>query len=194
MAIVLALPKLFTDVSALVTATTPGVVCAFGWREPYKHVAGASAARLVFVPGDANGSLGEDLPARNIGRNPRPIATLGELFHVFVTAYDASAPENELAQYKAARILFDEWRRAMHVAAHGTFEIQSARWNTDKTERRYGAEIVVTCAIQSMIPDAEDGSLSDASALVDAESQEITVTFRAPDRSAFSEGFSVGFD
>jgi hypothetical protein len=180
MAVTLALPKLFADVSARVVAAVPGAVCVFGWREPQKHLTGAPAARLVFVPGDSSGSLGEDLPPRHVGRAPRPIATLGELFQVYVTAYDASAPENELAQYQAARVLFDEWRKAMHLAAHGTFEIQSARWNTDKSERRYGAEIIVTCSIQSMIPDDEDAALSDAHAAVEAESQGITVTFNAP--------------
>jgi hypothetical protein len=66
-----------------------------------------------------------------------------------------TAPENELLQWKATRLLFDAWYRAVYLAAHGTFEIQDSRWVIDKTERRRGNAIRVLGAIQSMVPDSE---------------------------------------
>lgn len=180
MAIVLALPKFYADVKAIVEASTPAVQFAFGWREPSKNVEGIGTARIVFAPGDVGGALGEDLPPRNPGRNPRPIATLGELFRVYVTAYDPSAPRDELVQYKAARVLFDEWRRAAHVAAHGTFKVESLAWNVAKTEGRFGAEIIATCSIESMIPDSAAGEQTAVSARVTEQTQGVTAVFYAP--------------
>lgn len=154
MATVLALPLLFEAVVAVFAAdTTPPtpVTQAFGWREPSKQ---AGERRIVWVPGD-DGELGEVGPARNPGRNPRPLATVRELFTVYLEALDLTAPENELAQYTAARLLFDRWLRAVYVSAHGTFEIRSVAWVTDKQVRRHGATIRVVATIEAMVPDLE---------------------------------------
>jgi hypothetical protein len=180
MATVLALPKLYEDVSAAMLATTPGVQFSFGWREPSKNVSGVGTARVVFVPGDVQGNLGEYAPARNPGRNPRPIATLRELFMVVLSAADHEKPRDELAQYTAARLLYDEWLRCVYVAAHGTFQIIDQVWNVTKNEHRFGAEIRVTGAIESMIPDAVESEAVDVAARVSETTQGVTVIFNAP--------------
>lgn len=125
----------------------------FGWRERAKH---EGARRIVWEPGD-DGDLGEIDPARNPGRNPRSLYTLGELVTVYLEAADitsASTSENERAQYIAARLLFDRWLRAVYLVAHGTVAIASARWVDDKNTRRFGATIRAVVVIQAMVPDA----------------------------------------
>jgi len=139
----------------LVRFTTTAPVLAtpvqvFGWREP-AHRAGSM--RIVWVPGDG-GDLGEIAPPRNPRRNPRPLATVHELFTVFLEASDPAAPEDELAQYTAARLLFDAWLRAVYLASHGTYAIRSARWVDEKVTRRYGATLRVVGSIEAMVPDA----------------------------------------
>lgn len=158
MATVLALPLLYEAVvqrfadeaAAEVPPATP-IAQPFGWREPTKR---AGERRIVWVPG-ADGDVGEVGPARNPGRNPRPLATLDELFTVWIEGFDSSEPENELKQYTAARLLFDDWLRAVHHAAHGTYEIHSVRWVDDKNLRRHGATIRVVASVEAMVPDSE---------------------------------------
>ena len=151
MADTLALEKLYQDVVARFAAEGTACDNFFGWRVPAQQVL---RARIAWVPGDPSGSIvGEESAARNPGRNPRPIATLRELFQVIISAADLTAPENELLQYKAARLLRDAWHRAAYLAAHGTLKLVSETWIVDKNERRFGASIRVVCAIESMVPD-----------------------------------------
>lgn len=174
MTVVLALPKLFDDVvalfasdaAALVPPATP-VPCFFGWRELAKHATSTSsgtARRVVWVPGDdANGSLGELGPARSPGGNPRPLATLGELFTVYLesadlTGADAAAKavkaENERAQYQATRELFDAFWRAVHRTGGRNVVLMRAGWVTEKKERRFGASLRLVCALEAKVPDS----------------------------------------
>jgi hypothetical protein len=150
MADTLALEQLFTDVVARFAGD--GTSCAnfFGWRAPAQQVVGN---RIAWVPGDPAGSVGQDGPARNPGRNPRPLGTLRELFHVIISSSDPSAPETELLQYRATRLLRDAWHRAAYLSARGTFQIRSEAWVIDKLERRFGTALLLVCEIESMIPD-----------------------------------------
>lgn len=151
MSATLALVKLYTDVLARFAVEAPTVAQPFGWREPPRQFTGP---RIAWVPGDVAGNVGTDEPPRNVGRNPRPIATLRELFHVVISTSDQTAPESELAQYIAVRTLRDAWHRAVYLAAHGTVRIISQAWNIDRqNERRFGATIVVVCTIESMVAD-----------------------------------------
>lgn len=147
----LALENLYNLVSARFTAEATGAANLFGWRKSAQQIPGA---KVVWIPGDPTGSLGETLAARQPGRNPRPLATLDELFYVEVTgAAVAGTPEDELLQYKATRLLYDAWYRAVHLAAHGTVRVRSATWVVDKKERRARTSIRAVCTIQAMIPD-----------------------------------------
>lgn len=153
MANVLALAKLYADVVARFALESPEVAMPFGWRAPAKQFVGS---RIAWVPGDPAGDVGRDAPARNPGRNPRSLATLVERFHCVISASDLTAPESELAQYVAARHLRDAWQRALYLAAHGTYAIESQRWNIDRqNERRFGATILAVCTIQSMVADEQ---------------------------------------
>lgn len=161
----LALEILYEDVGARMTAeataggleATPHV---FGWRRPAERpqeapAAPSTARRVVWVPGD-DGKLGVVAPAVQPGRNPRPIGTLMELFTVYLEAADlssAAAAENELAQWRAARNLFDAWYRAAWRSVGLRVQVLDSRWVDDKATRRFGATLRLVCTIEAMIPD-----------------------------------------
>jgi hypothetical protein len=89
---------------------------------------------------------------------PRPLATLYETFRVYLWAYDGTAPENEMALYAACRYLYDAFRRAAYLSAVTTFVITATKWLTNHTQRRFGAEMMLTCTIQSRVPDSRSDS------------------------------------
>src|SRR5690242_19008704 len=81
------------------------------------------ANRVVFVPGDEKGAIGEYGPAvkprlRSFENNstPRTLFTLGEVVRVYVWGSDQTVPDGdpdyERAQYRAARFLHDQVVRA----------------------------------------------------------------------------------
>lgn len=157
MSTVLAVPLLFEAVVARMDADAAAadppetaVPQSFGWREPARRT---GTRRIVWVPGD-DGDIGEVGPPRNPGRNPRPLLTIHELVTVYLEAADLTAPEDELRQYTAARLLLDAWLRAVRLAAYGTFKIVSLAWVDDKNLRRHGATIRVLCSVEAMVPDS----------------------------------------
>ncbi len=172
MADTLALEKLYDDVVARFAAESTEVPNVFGWREP-KH-RGAQQNRICWVPGDPSGAAGEVVSAHSPGGNPRSIGTLNEVFTVYVEGRDTSAPENELAQYKAARLIFDAWFRAAYLKPldgerRQLVTVKSAAWMADRTTRRYGATLRVVCIVQAMIPDAAYEVAEDVEAVVDMQ-------------------------
>lgn len=149
--ITLALEKLVDDVAARFVADGTECNFHFGWREPVRQ---GPIPRIVWVPGDPQGSAGDIGPPKYPGISPaRPLANLNEAFTVHITAEDASDSSNERLQWKAARLLFDSWLRAVYLAAYGTFALSKPLWNRSKTERQRGATLIVVGAIGSMIPD-----------------------------------------
>jgi hypothetical protein len=168
----LALPYLYQNVQTVFSedfAPDPmPVQFAFGWREPMRqdNQGTGCANRVVFEPGDDGNSVGADAPAKWPGGppymqpddGPRPLATLFETFRVYLWAYDGNNAEDELAQYAACRFLYDAFRRAAYLSAVTTFAITGTKWLTNHTQRRFGAEMVLTCTIQSRIPDSRSDS------------------------------------
>ena len=171
MADTLALEQLFEDVVQRFADEGTEVPNVFGWRTPAAR--GAQQNRICWVPGDPSGAAGAVAGARQPGRNPRPIATLEELFTVYIEAVDIvnQDRENELAQYKAARLLFDAWYRAVYLSStgRGLVAVKSASWMADRTTRRHGATLRVVCTVQAMIPDAAYEVVEGVKAVVVAE-------------------------
>lgn len=122
----------------------------FGWKEPNRQ---DPVARIVWVPGDPEGNLGDFAPPKYPGDNPRALVNLNERWYVNITGLNPGRPDDERAQYHATRLLYDEWLRAVYLAAHGTFGILQQRWINDKNERRAGAALQVVGTIQAVIPD-----------------------------------------
>ena len=154
MATIFALENLFDLVVARFAIEGVQISNKFGWREPYRQL--GRPAKIVWVPGDPSGDLGELKAPKYPGQNPRPLQNLEERFHVFISGSDASDPNNERKQYNATRLLYDIWIRAVYLAAHGTFNVSnwSSVWVIDKNERRYGAAIRVSATIQATILDS----------------------------------------
>lgn len=156
MADTLALEHLFNEVLARFAQDGTHVPNSFGWKEKAKH--GANN-RIVWYPGKpGDGEAGKHAPASKQPINPRSVATLLEVFTCEIQGYDANATDNEMAQYKATRLLYDAWFRAVYLAAYGTFTIETLNWDRTKTERQHGAMLVAVCTIQAMIPDAAFGT------------------------------------
>lgn len=150
MSVVLALTSLYDGVVARMAADGYTEEQPFGWREPSKRLGGR---RVVWVPGDDD-EVGELVAPKRPGRNPRPLWTLLELCTIYVEAFDASAPENERAQYQAARELLDALLSAIYLEAHGTVAVTDLRWVNDKALRRAGAAVRVVITVEAMVPDA----------------------------------------
>lgn len=150
----LALPTLFDNVVARFESEGTNVEQTFGWRKPQRY--DTTRARIVWVPGDETGGIGEVRGPRKTGdrADRRTLATLGELFHVRISANDPQFPEDERKQYEETRKLFDAWVRAVYLAAHGTILFGSPTWITDKNERRHGAALICVCEVEAPIPDS----------------------------------------
>jgi len=180
----LALPTLFDAVVARFELEGTDAPQTFGWRTPFRHK--ESTSRIAWVPGSPSGALGDVDAASKTGdrESYRSLATLRELFTVYIESEDPQFPENERAQYQATRLLFDAWVRAVYLAARGTFEIESSDWNIEKNERRNGAELIVVCSIDAVIPDAPytvvDPPLEANIATSTDDVTESTVTTTAP--------------
>lgn len=151
MAVVLALPYLFDEVSARFTREGTAAYMTFGWLETARQI--DTGNRIVWTPGDRGGNVGAVAAAKYPGRNPRALATLEELFTCEITASDPAAPDDERAQYVAARLLYDAWLRAVYLAAVGTFRVVSAEWVGGDRARRHGATIRAVCTVQAVVPD-----------------------------------------
>lgn len=151
-----AVDSLYQDVVDLFTLEGVEVPNVFGWREPAKRKQGAS--RIVWTPGDdtSTGTMVSSIvgPTRT-GMNPRQLAVVDELLTVRLESFDATDPENELMQYRAARILFDIWFRAVLLSSTTNTKIVSATWDKSKTERRHGQMITVIATVRAPILDAE---------------------------------------
>lgn len=174
MADTLALEKLYADVKTQFLLDGTIADQPFGWRTTPQQ---ADVPRITWRPGDPSGQLGRMAPPRNPGRNPRPLGTLIELFTCVISAQDPGDPENEQAQYKATRLLFDAWYRAVYLSSFGTFTIERTDWLIEKTERRFGAAIQAVCTVQSMIPDgALEGVPLDTSARLTTSELDVTET------------------
>lgn len=174
---VLALPLLYDAVVDRFTADGTDCALAFGWRTPsYLKVPGS---RIVFVPGDDLGNMGELLPPRNQPHaiTPGPaLAALDEIFHVVISGEDLTAPEDERAQYTATRLLFDAFARACIRYAGNNIVWLGARWLIDRETRRAGAALLVTAAIDAAILDLPFPCLPTSGELERYPDGEITVT------------------
>lgn len=202
MAVILALEQLYTN--AVVQfgeegtfGATPDPITAaqrantFGWREPAHQ--GGPTTRIVWKPGDPSENVGGVGAPQYPGRiDPgRPLATLNELFTVWLVAFDPTAPENEFAQWKATRLLYDAWFRVVYLVSQGSeagsgkarVTVQSQAWEQRKTWRRFGATIRVVGSIEAMIPDTKPialvGAVGGSFNLTELDQTE-NVTVQAP--------------
>jgi len=146
------------------------VAFTLGWRKSVQQDNYATGGRVVFQPGDENGSAGKASGAQKVSdlslavgakRNPRSVGTLFEFFTVFVWGRDADATlaTNELAQYIATRTLYDAVYLSLYnhasagEGAKGYFPLNDPKWILDHTQRPHGGELKATGVVQAMHPD-----------------------------------------
>lgn len=146
----LAVVNLYERVSSFLISDGVPAVSMFGWRIPAQHPYGN---RYAWIPGDQSGALGAMGPPRNPGGSPRSLGTLNETFTVLINGYDPTDPENELAQYKVCRYLYDALFRGIYRFAYGAFAVRYEQWVTPRAERRHGAALRVVCELQATVPD-----------------------------------------
>lgn len=162
MASELAFDILFEGVKTQLSADGNMANVVFGARELAKRInyGPGQANRVVFVPGDEKGLIGEygpaikpRLPSFQGHVTPRTLFTLGEVFRIFCWGFDAATPEDERAQYVAARYLHDQVVRALYHAGHGTFMLTKPMVVPNGAERKFGCEIMITLVVQAKLPD-----------------------------------------
>lgn len=147
---------IYTSISDRVAAEGPAdCEVVFGWRAPQRRR--ATRRRIAVIPGDATtggaGTLGGGGPSIGDGVY-RSLARLGEMVTVECEAHDPSAPEDELAQYRETRWLYDIAIRAILRAHMGRAEVVSQEWETRRSERRHGALMRVLLELDVAVPDA----------------------------------------
>lgn len=161
-----ALRLLYNDVKALfVSDQGPDVNVVFGRRQPPQqtntHTAAGHFGRVVFAPGDPSGKMGKYGPPKT-ARVPfgehrrRAVATLFELATVYCLGFDPSAPNDEAAQYEAARLIHDYVIRAIYRSpnvGHGSYTLGDPQWLVPEKERKWGAECFFVIALEARIPD-----------------------------------------
>lgn len=175
MAIVFSLPHLFDAVVARFAAEGMDVPQTFGWLEPTRQQ--PTTSRIVWVPGDTTGMLGDVGAPKYTGLEPRQLLTLYELATVYITAFDAPNATSERAQYQAARELFDAWCRAVELEAGGTYKFVRSEWVLGDRVRRAGATIRTVFAIQAPIiddPSSVATAPDDTGALIDVHELDVT--------------------
>lgn len=157
MAEVLAIPLIFDAVVARFADEGTNVPMFFGRRDVARQQ--TSGSRIVWAPGDPSGVMGPVGPAKRPGESaagPRGLATINEYVSVYITTSDSSDPENDRAQYVAARLLFDAWFRAVYLAAQTVrtnFSLDACSWIRPSAERRHGAGILAVLSVEGRIPD-----------------------------------------
>lgn len=180
MAAVLALEIIYNHVRD--QFASDGLICEqpFGWAKTGAHLTGP---RIVWVPGDPAGAAGLITGAKNVGTLPRPLATFNEAFHVVISGYgDESDPSNELKAWRATRLLFDQWLRALALRAMGMYELTRQDWVRagERDYVRFGTAMVVTAAVQSAVldigPDCETGAPVNTYPGADIEVHELDYT------------------
>lgn len=160
----LGIDLLIDDMQAQLTADGNTAKIVFGQREPARvriNPGPGQANRVVIVPGDEKGNLGDYGPAKRprglLGSaTPRTLCTWNEQFRIFIWAFDPSEPENERAQYRAARFLHDQIVRAALLSpriSQADLDISKPTLVLGPLERKFGCEIVLLLTLRAKLPD-----------------------------------------
>lgn len=152
----LALEHLFERLAADVALRLdPPPECSFGWREDWKQInqGTGGANRIVMLPGDPGGKVGDLQKPSGPGRNPNPLAAMAELATILLWAYDATDPTSALLQWRAARRLHDVVIASCIRTYRGRWKQVGKQWVRPELERPFGAEMQIVFAVEAMVPD-----------------------------------------
>jgi len=159
---ILALEKMYYDCGKQFRADKLNCELAFGWNKAAAHQTGP---RIVWVPGDPNGSLGDIVGAMHVGTIPRPLFTLNEHYHCIVSGYGSEQdPTDELLAWKVTRLLYDQLLRAMQLTNPGMFQLLGQEYVRagERDFVRYGTAILARFYCQAAVMDIPpDGGFAD---------------------------------
>jgi len=139
----MSLANLYEHVKAQLPLAGIDAEVRFGEREPARQTQGPGLGnRVVIAPGDEAGNLGTyDAPVKP-GRNPRSLWDWLLLGRVYIWAYDGSAPDDELVQWRAVVDLHDCVVEAIHRFSAAFYKPMAPKNVAKPNERRLGKEIV----------------------------------------------------
>ncbi len=150
-----------------------GTSVVFGYRERTKqsNQGVGMANRVIFLPGDPNGSGGKLAPTpRDVGRRQledddgnrvadiRPLASWERQFSISIWGVDKTAPRDELAQAVATEDLFEKTVRAVEgFTGAGGMNLAwgAVTWTLPK-ENTFGTELLVGLALAHPLLDAPE--------------------------------------
>lgn len=180
-----ALRILFEAVRDRFALEGPDANVVFGPREKTKQInqGPGRANRVVFSPGDPSGKAGKYEGAK-LARVPlaerrtRSLRTFRELATVYCWGKDGDHPNDEAAQYEAARLLHDYVVRAVYRSpvGHGSFELSGPQWIRKDTERTNGAEIMFLLEFEAAVPDEAPPSGGETTRAAAAEGPALITT------------------
>lgn len=181
--------QLVDDVTAFFLAHNVRAAVVEGWRERQKqnNQGPGGAARVVFTPGDEDGSCGElslehlragevsiydqSMPP-NVVAKARRLRMWAQTLVVSVWAHDDTKSSDERAQIEAVRQLFSWTVRAVQASPAGAANAQwgKIRWASGEktqtpTELRNGAELRAWLELRTVILDTPVGIAYPAPAL-----------------------------
>lgn len=141
--------RLYEKVRDYCEAEETGVSVVFGWREPVKQINQGEnrGARICVVPGDDTGKTGTYAMAKLTGRN-RQAQTKLELVTFLCWGFDGTAPKDELAQYRACRVVENLALNAIRAAAVGRATPSEPKWIRKETDMAFGAELTFSVELQ----------------------------------------------
>lgn len=151
----MSLAALYEAVVTELATTSPGTAVLWGKKQLAQTVNQGTgrANRVVFVPGEGD-ALGGYAPAQKMsGRAGRSLADWQVPATVHVWAHDASAPENELVQWKAMVELHDAVVAAIHKFCAGNYQLRAPRNASPLTERQFGCATAFVVAVNQPVID-----------------------------------------
>jgi hypothetical protein len=152
---VTALATLHTRLVAGMAALELEVVPEFG--AAYLHTRTDLAQKVVLAPGDEALSLGKLGPPQGPGGDiERRIASLDELFRIYVAAYDTTAPGDPKLQYVTTRDLFNTVF-AVTRSSYRAFLPVSCKWVVGSVAAPFGAALMMVASVRDSIVDWSEG-------------------------------------
>lgn len=170
----------------------------YGRRKVTEQVnqGGGRANRVIFAPAKSPGAY-DKMFARQPGQpvgggvdasgHGRPVTTLLLPYEVHCWAFDASAPNDELAQDNAALKLANVVAVALRTGmqgGHGAMQLDTGQFTQTPVERKFGSEFVFIYTLEVRVEDVTNPSVT-------PQAFDVTAKVPFPDDTEHDESFVV---
>lgn len=149
----------FTFLKSYLATARPGLVPSFGESELSRRVEGFE--RVVVAPGGPTGALGKVSAPKYLGGDPREIASVDELFRVYVGAYDPTVATEDvegqsLGQYAATLALWKLVFAGLRGAARNFWPV-SVDWKVGVMAAPFGRALLTVATVRDPVRDWAEG-------------------------------------